>query len=103
MSVCVCATLLLPQSFDLSDATSLQFVPKPARLCLHKYGFEKFTVQLCRLNISYTVFMSVCVCVCVRSTSPLQSVSPCAEDYSFEGKKKKNPLLRHFKAMSRQM
>lgn len=49
------------------NADSSQFASKPARLCLYKFGFEKFTVQLCRLNIFHTVF------TCVHHHPPPQS------------------------------
>lgn len=59
-----------PTSFIGHDPTSSQVVAKPASSCLYKYGFESFTVQLCRLNISYTVFGCMCACVAHFTSQP---------------------------------
>ena len=68
------------------DATSSQFEPKSANFCLYKYGFEKFTVQLCRLNTSH-LFLRVCAALSYLNTAI--SSFPRAENHSFEGKKQK--------------
>ncbi len=78
------------------DATASQFAPKPARWCLHEYVFEKFKVQLCRLNMSYTVF----VCVVLAPPHNRSQVSPCAEKLQLWRQRKNISALQ---ATSRQI
>lgn len=91
MVKCVCISHLLHTRhppFDLSSAMMplLQFASKPARFCLHEYAFEKFKLQLCRLNISSN---SVFMCVVLAPPHNCTPVSLCGEKLQLFRQKQK--------------